>query len=136
MAKDTTVAAIMAKDTTVDPETGFATVKGGTAIMKTSQATNFLANVNPGDMSVEELSVLKKFHMDGGATSFDVKGFSKQSDEVKLLVQGGTLIFNEFGLLHATGDAAELISADHLEIVHEGERHLRAKVCRPEDSRR
>ena len=50
-------AAKLSKDLDVDAETGFATVKGGTAIMKTSEALVVEDDINPGDLFEEELNI-------------------------------------------------------------------------------
>ena len=52
-------AARLSKETEVDPVTGFAMVKGGDAIMKTSQAIVW-EDENPGTMSEEKLGTLTK----------------------------------------------------------------------------
>jgi len=121
----------MAKDTVVDPTTGFALTKGGHAIMKTSQALFAIPNMNPGSMAVELLEKLQTVIFEDGSASFDVKGFSKSDEtgEVMLLVMGGTLTFDDTGLTDATGDAKLLLFhkfGGKLDAGDDGQRKLRS----------
>ena len=125
----TVLAAVLSKDTVIDTETGFVTAKGESgAIMKTTEAT-VTEYQNPGNMKVDQLSKLKNVATADGSASFNVKGFSKPSEDgdVMLLVEGGILKYDADGLVDATGFARDVLANGG----GGRRRRLSNKNCRP-----
>ena len=113
----TIAAARLAKDTEVDSASGIMYAKGSHKTMKTedvmiySSATNTII-----DMSNEELNVLKVILLTDGDVKFQIKGYARSMNtdndddqQVKLLVEGGTITYDNAGIVSATGDAQELL---------------------------
>ena len=123
------VANNLAKETVVNPQTGFATVKGGDAILKTSEALVMIPGVNPALMDIADLPSVKKVHI-GDNISLDVKGYGLSGDkEVMLLTEGGRLTFHkENGIVDAAGDALTLLengsNSDVIAVGNKGRRRL------------
>jgi hypothetical protein len=107
-------AARMAKDVNVDPTTGFAIVKGGFEVMKTSDAIVW-KNQNIAEASNEQLASLKELLINDGEMRYVVKGHARDpvNADVILLVEGGTLRYGDEGLIGATGDALTLIETHY-----------------------
>lgn len=108
-------AARLAKDVTIDQETGFAMVRGSSTndVMKTEEAIIFREVVSFGGLSNQELANLKILSLQDGDLQFDVKGYARNSmdDTVVLLVEGGTLTYDNEGITSSTGDARFLLEA-------------------------
>ncbi|OEU18068.1 hypothetical protein FRACYDRAFT_238501 [Fragilariopsis cylindrus CCMP1102] len=114
----TIAAARLAKDTEVDSASGIMYAKGSHKTMKTedvmiySSATNTII-----DMSNDELNVLKVILLTDGNVKFQIKGYARSMNtdnddddqRVKLLVEGGTITYDNAGIVSATGDAQELL---------------------------
>lgn len=109
-------AAKIAQDTNIDPITGFVTAKNGGVdgrpppVMKTSEALRIEKGaVSVNEYTTDKLSALKKIDMNNGTLSFHVKGYSKGANVTMLLVEGGTLTFDDTGLIDATGNDLHLL---------------------------
>ena len=89
----------------VDPVTGMATIAGSDdVVMKTSMVVYKEEDVSFHTVPINYLSVVKTVEFADGDLSFDVKGFARMSKETILLVEGGSLIFDIYGLKNVTGD--------------------------------
>ena len=107
-------AAILAKDTQVDYNSGALMVKNGSddnTVVKTQEALVDVEDPSIADMSFQELQKMKQIlvYGDNGNTGvqFDVKGVSKTAGgRVALLVEGGgTIVYDATGIVNATGIA-------------------------------
>jgi hypothetical protein len=101
-------AAEIAKDTTIDPVTGFVHAKNGNAIMKTALATEFTSDSIHG-MSDEDLARLLTVNFHDGALVFQVKGFSSTEEKTMLLIEGGVLTFDDSRIVDVAGDHVNLL---------------------------
>ena len=103
-------AARLAQEVSVDHKTGFAYVKGSTHVMKTAQALT-KKSTSIGEMTGEELVDLQEIVFNGEDLRFVVKGHSRnaQNDAVILLVEGGSITFDAYGIVNATGYASILL---------------------------
>ena len=104
-------AAEIAKDTKIDPSTGFVYAKHGqdSPIMRTAEAIvsnkpNSIHGLTTGD-----LADLLTVAFQDGSIMFHVKGFSSTEEKTMLLVEGGALTFNDTGLVDVIGDSVSLI---------------------------
>lgn len=101
------------RDVEVDNH-GVLHAKRSGAVVQTRQA---LALAPEGltllNMSNRELADLREMVMMGGRVHFNVKGSARSpaGDRVVLLVEGGTLTIDDFGIADATGDARSLLLA-------------------------
>jgi len=107
------VAARLTKDITVDPLSGIAYAKGSESPMQTeaviiysNDSTNIVEKTNG------ELIALKQLILGGGAVKFEVKGYARSSEtnQVGLIVEGGSLLFGEEGIVSATGVAEAMLT--------------------------
>jgi hypothetical protein len=113
----TIAAARLAKDTEVDPDSGIMYAKGGhETTMKTEDVVIYSDTRNIIDMSNEELNDLKLILLTDGDVKFQIKGYARSMNtdndddqQVKLLVEGGTITYDNAGITSATGDAQELL---------------------------
>jgi hypothetical protein len=111
----TIAAARLTNDTEVDSATGIMYAKGGShETMKTEDVIIYSDSVDVVDMSNDELNQLKVILLEDGDVKFTVKGFARplsstDSTEVKLLVEGGTITYDNAGIVSSTGDAKELL---------------------------
>jgi hypothetical protein len=126
-------AAILAKDTTIDHDTGFAYVRGShTEVMKTNEAIVWDDETLISDMSNDDLVDLKVIVLNEGAIRFDIKGFARNEieDTVILLTEGGTVTYNFEGIISSTGEAKFLLQTIFGDDVHvEGSEGQRALYC-------
>jgi len=102
-------AAEIAKDTTIDPVTGFVHAKNGNAIMKTAEAIEHDKPDSIHGLSDEYLARLLTVQFHDGALMFQVKGFSSTEDKTMLLVEGGVLTFDDTGIVDVAGDHVNLL---------------------------
>jgi len=115
-------AARLAMDTTVDAETGIMyshTGGGGAAhssVMKVDGA-EFRRNIGIADMTNAQLNILKAILPGTSDVKFQVKGYARGSvddennNEVKLLVEGGTITYDSQGIIkEASGNAEKLLT--------------------------
>jgi hypothetical protein len=112
----TIAAARLAKDTEVDSASGIMYAKGSHETMKTEDVMIYSSATNIIDMSNEELNVLKVILLTDGDVKFQIKGYARSMNtdndddqQVKLLVEGGTITYDNAGIASATGDAQELL---------------------------
>jgi hypothetical protein len=106
-------AAEIAKDTKIDPSTGFVYAKDGgedSPIMKTAAAVESYVPESIHGMSTEDLAKLLSVTSEYGALMFQVKGFSTSEEKTMLMVEGGVLTFDITGLINITGDHPNLIA--------------------------
>lgn len=111
-------AAEIAKDTTIDPSTGFVYAKHGQdhPIMRTAEAVESVETQSIHGMSNKDLADLKSVSFLDGALMFQVKGFGSTEEKTMLFVEGGALTFDDIGLVDVTGD----LLADTFSSVGEG----------------
>jgi len=115
-------AARLAMDTTVDAETGIMyshTGGGGAAhssVMKVDGA-EFHRIIGIADMTNAQLNILKAILPGTSDVKFQVKGYARGSvddennNEVKLLVEGGTITYDSQGIIkEASGNAEKLLT--------------------------
>merc|ERR1711935_843884 len=102
-------AAEIAKDTTIDPVTGFVHAKNGNAIMKTVEATEYDKPDSIHGLSDEDLARLLTVNFHDGALMFQVKGFSSTEEKTMLLVEGGVLTFDDNEIVDVAGDHVNLL---------------------------
>jgi len=111
-------AANLSKDITVSSGNGVAYVKGSESnqIMKTAEALEQSQGAQIGLFSNDELQRLKQVIFQDGDLKFDVKGYSRgdsmsanNSEKIMLLVEGGTITYDELGLVDSTGNARVLL---------------------------
>ena len=105
----TTTAARLSQDLVINRENGFAYVKGNgnSDILKTGEAVIFEEGASVGRMSDEQLINLREIILEEGSIRFQVRGHVRDSktDDVILMVEGGTITFDEEGVYDARGDA-------------------------------
>jgi hypothetical protein len=106
----TIAAARLAKDTEVDPISGIMFTKGGNQeVLRTEGVIIYSIAATVADMSNSELDTLKDVQLSGGDIKFQIKGYARSIDLVKLLVEGGTITYDITGIVNATGDAKDLL---------------------------
>jgi len=109
----TIAAARLSKDTEVDATTGIMYAKGSEhhQTMKTEDVVIYSNSRKIAEMTNDELRLIKEIILTTGDVKFQIKGYarSKDAEEVKLLVQGGTITYDLEGIASATGDAEELL---------------------------
>mmetsp|Transcript_42523 Transcript_42523/g.43295 ORF Transcript_42523/g.43295 Transcript_42523/m.43295 type:complete len:394 (-) Transcript_42523:195-1376(-) len=128
----TLTAARLVIDTTVDPQSGimYANKRGSgdnthhTIIMKTEWAALSSTATTVAQMTNEDLTVLQAILI-GGSTAgvkFQVKGYARKGssseteEEVRILVEGGTLTYDRHGITAATGTAKVLLTFAYGEV--------------------
>jgi len=115
-------AARLAKDTTMDADTGIMYAKGTHTIMKTEEAL-FRSTMNIAMLSNKELDGLVNLIPTQGDVKFQVKGYSRSGtidgNQVMLLVEGGTITYDPEGIMDATGDAEDLLVFAYGEFIEE-----------------
>jgi len=107
----------LTKQTEIDSITGIMYSKESNSdhshqtTMKTEDVVIYSDNTNIMDMTNEELMTLKEILLPNSNVKFQVKGYARGKDntEIGLLVQGGTIIYDNEGLASATGDAKILL---------------------------
>jgi len=79
--------------------------------MKTEDVLIYSDTTNIIDMTNDQLRVLKEIILVDGDIKFQIKGYARSKDntQIGLLVQGGTIIYENEGLASATGDAKVLL---------------------------
>jgi len=110
----TITAARLSKDVNVDPINGFSYVKGSaTEVMKTEDAVIYSNSMGVAEMPNGNLITLKEVILADGDVRFVVKGHARDmlTDNVLLLVEGGTLTYDSHGIIDASGDARTLLEA-------------------------
>jgi len=108
----TITAARLSKDTEVDATSGIMYAKGSAhSTLKTEDVVIYSNSRNIADMTNDELRLLKEILLTTGDVKFQIKGYArgKDGEEVKLLVEGGTITYDVEGIASATGDAKELL---------------------------
>jgi len=108
-------AARLAKDTTIDAETGNLMVKGSKdgQLIHTSPVSYDHQDLSIVALNNKELSGLTKINLRDGDVEFAVKGFARSliNETVVIFVEGGSLIFDINGLKDVTGDELKRISS-------------------------
>lgn len=129
-------AARLSNELSIDPEDGFAYVKGSDSeVMKTSDALIFQDDVSITEMENEDLELLREIILSDGDLRFVIKGHARDElfNHVVLLVEGGTLTYDIEGIVDATGTARILLEttfgSDAFTEATEGNRKLRY-ACR------
>lgn len=104
-------AARASSDTAVD-EGGVLHAKGTGAVVKTQEALDWPEEPNLLGMSTRELVGLRDLVLFDGNVHFRIKGFTRapSRDRVTLLVEGGTVSFNEDGIVDETGTVVDSFS--------------------------
>jgi hypothetical protein len=105
-------AARLAKDTKIDDDSGFLFTKDKNSVVKTGEAITWSTADNLVDLDNKDLLRMNYLSLKSANVHFHVKGHARSSsgDEVILLVEGGTLTFQDtLGLSNATGDARFLL---------------------------
>eukprot|EP00548_Thalassiothrix_antarctica_P018147 CAMPEP_0194181396 /NCGR_PEP_ID=MMETSP0154-20130528/20092_1 /TAXON_ID=1049557 /ORGANISM="Thalassiothrix antarctica, Strain L6-D1" /LENGTH=220 /DNA_ID=CAMNT_0038897349 /DNA_START=35 /DNA_END=697 /DNA_ORIENTATION=+ len=118
-------AAYLAKESAVDPETGYMYTKGSShKLVSTGEAALF-KSFEPSSLTGKDLVQLKTLYFNDYDVSFSVKGYSRSSSDGRLifLVEGGTIEFlgDE---IHVTGNAEILFENIGLNTTHQHERKL------------
>jgi len=116
-------AARLVKDTAIDPLSGIMYVNVGGShssssssssgtIMKTGAVEIYSNSTILAKMTNEELDILKAILPGNGDVKFQVKGYARNdsNDEVKVLVEGGTITYDSEGIRDATGNAKVLLT--------------------------
>jgi len=103
-------AANLAKDTTISTN-GYLQDKRTLSTLKTKEATIWSSETEIVDMTPQQLSHLKTFALLDGGIKFDVTGYARtpNDDKIILLVNGGTITWDNEGITDATGDARYLL---------------------------
>lgn len=106
----TIAGAILSKDFTVNAD-GYATAKNSNHLMQTTEAIQYTYGVNIGKMSNEELSDLDFITINKENLKFYVKGHARDRvlDRVIILVEGGTVTYDNHFIVDATGDAKRML---------------------------
>ena len=86
--------------------------KGTNSPIQTAPVEIRNEGVKINEMETNELDVLHEISLDDGAIKFEVKGYSKSlsKNQVALMVEGGSLIYGEEGLVAATGMAETMLN--------------------------
>merc|ERR1712238_525180 len=86
--------------------------KGVETTVKTEPVEIHKNGVTIVDMTDKELKVLKHVILDGGSIEFAVRGYARvvEDNQVALIVEGGTLLYGEEGLVNATGVADTVLT--------------------------
>jgi len=107
-------AARLVNDIKVDPINGIMYAKGGDhSIIKTGDVAIYSSAPTVAKMTNDELDVLKAILPGNGGVKFQVKGYARKgdgSDEVRVLVEGGTITYDSKGIKDATGNAKVLLA--------------------------
>jgi len=92
------------------------TMKTEDVVIYSNMDTNTIIN-----MTNEELKTLKEILLPKGDVKFQIQGYARGKDntEIGLLVQGGTIIYDNEGLASATGDAKILLDLAYYGSVQE-----------------
>ena len=100
-------AARLSKDTSVDPVSGIMYTKGSDSPIQTEPVAIRNEGVTINELETHELDVLQEISLADGLIKFHVTGYAKSlpKNQVTLLVDGGSLIYGEEGLVSATGMA-------------------------------
>mmetsp|Transcript_54568 Transcript_54568/g.61774 ORF Transcript_54568/g.61774 Transcript_54568/m.61774 type:complete len:241 (+) Transcript_54568:82-804(+) len=118
-------AARLSKETSVDRESGIMFAKDSDRPIQTEPVAIHTEGVTINEMKVNELDALYEIRVDNGSIKFQVKGYAKslKKNQVTLIVEGGTLIFGNDGLVSVTGTAETMF--DFVSSVsEEGDRRL------------
>ena len=123
----------LSKDTSVDPVSGIMYQKGSNRPIQTAPVEIRHKGVTINEMETRELDVLQEISLDDGAIKFQVTGYAKSlpKNQVTLLVDGGSLIYGEEGLVAATGMAETMfhfVYPDDTVSVEEGVRRTLRKL--------
>jgi len=102
----------LSKDTAVDPVNGIMYAKGSETPIQTEPVAILIEGVTINEMKVNELDALYEIRLDNGLIKFQVKGYanSLEKNQVTLIVEGGTLIFGNDGLVSVTGTAETMFN--------------------------
>jgi len=105
-------AARLSKDTAVDPVNGIMFAKDSDRPIQTEAVAIRNDGVIVNDMNTNELDALDEISLDNGSMKFQVKGYAKsvEKNQVALLVEGGSLIYGQEGLVAATGMAETMFN--------------------------
>jgi len=112
----TITAARLVIDTAVDPMSGIMYAKGGAHnIMKTEAVAIYSNSTTVAQMTNADLDILKAILPGTGGVKFQVKGYARkmvgsEDEEVRVLVEGGTLTYDSHGIKDATGNAKVLLT--------------------------
>ena len=105
-------AARLSQDIAVSHDNGFAYVKGTNSdVMRTGDAVIYEEAASVGQMTNEELVALREIILEEGSLRFQVKGHARDplTDDVVLLVEGGSITYDEGGIIDARGDAKYML---------------------------
>lgn len=102
----TIAGAILSKDFVVNAD-GYAMAKNSNTLMQTTEAIYFERDVNVGQMTNEQLAHLEYITINKGNLKYYVKGHARDRllDRVLILVEGGSITYDERSIVDATGDA-------------------------------
>mmetsp|Transcript_7465 Transcript_7465/g.7653 ORF Transcript_7465/g.7653 Transcript_7465/m.7653 type:complete len:150 (+) Transcript_7465:907-1356(+) len=103
--------------------------------MKTAEAHVLIEGANMGSLSNDDLQRLSQVIIMAGSLKFNVKGYSRgdptsieNSEKIMLLVEGGTITFDDTGIIGSTGNARILLEFAFGSDVHvagsDGERRV------------
>lgn len=103
-------AARLSQEVSVSADNGFAYVKGTHEVMKTEDAVIW-ENGNIANLDSEAINKLTEIVLADGDVRFKIMGNARDSvsNKVVLLVEGGTLTWDDDGLSDATGTALALL---------------------------
>jgi len=118
-------AARLSEKTSVDPVNGIMYAKDSDRPIQTEPVNIRTEDLTINKMEVNELDALYEIRLHNGSIKFQVKGFAKsfEKNQVTLIVEGGTLIFGNSGLVSVTG-TAETIFNFVSSVSEEGHRRL------------
>jgi len=119
-------AARLSKDTTVDPVNGIMYAKGSATPIQTEPVAIRNNGVMINKMPKYDLDVLREISLDNGSIKFQVKGYAKslENKQVTLIVEGGSLLYGDEGLVAATGMAETMLDFVYPNDVDEEGRRL------------
>mmetsp|Transcript_3617 Transcript_3617/g.3922 ORF Transcript_3617/g.3922 Transcript_3617/m.3922 type:complete len:224 (+) Transcript_3617:84-755(+) len=105
-------AARLSKETSVDLGSGIMFAKDSDRPIQTEPVAILIEGVTINEMKVNELDALYEIRLDNGLIKFQVKGYanSLEKNQVTLIVEGGTLIFGNDGLVSVTGTAETMFN--------------------------
>lgn len=107
----------LTKETEIDSVNGISYAKASHTdhshhtTVKTEDVVIYSDTTRIIDMSNTELQNLKEILLYDDAVKFQIKGYARSAndDEIGLLVEGGTIVYDNDGLKTATGDAQALL---------------------------
>ena len=116
----------LSKDTSVDPVNGIMYAKGSATPIQTEPVAIRNNGVMINKMPTYNLDVLREISLDNGSIKFQVKGYAKslEKKQVTLIVENGSLLYGDEGLVAATGMAETMLDFVYPNDVDEEGRRL------------